>query len=65
MNSLILLIPISLAMGAIGVVVFLWTLRSDQYEDLSGDAERILYAEDRPIVPKDQNTARKHKETAR
>ncbi len=65
MTSLVFLIPISLAMGVVGVVVFLWTLRSDQYEDMSGDAERILYAEDRPIVPKDQNTARKQKETAR
>lgn len=64
MSSLIFLIPVSLAMGAVGLAAFLWSLRSDQYEDLSGDAERILYAEDHPIAPKDKTTRRKQKETA-
>ena len=52
MNILLVLIPISLAMGAVGVGAFLWSLRTDQYRDLSGDAERILYAADRPITHK-------------
>ena len=31
-----------------GLVIFLWTLRDGQYEDLDGASERILYDEDRP-----------------
>jgi cbb3-type cytochrome oxidase maturation protein len=42
------LIPISIVLGLIGLVVFLWTLRNGQYEDLDGASERILYDEDRP-----------------
>jgi cbb3-type cytochrome oxidase maturation protein len=42
MNVLAYLIPISLTLGAIGLVGFLWTLRSDQYDDPDGDAARIL-----------------------
>ncbi|MBN9548199.1 cbb3-type cytochrome oxidase assembly protein CcoS [Mesorhizobium sp. WSM4976] len=44
------LIPISLALGAIGLAAFLWSLKSGQYEDLDGAAERILLDEkDRPL----------------
>lgn len=50
MNVLAYLIPISLTLGALGLVGFLWTLRSDQYEDPDVDAARILRDEydDRP-----------------
>jgi len=63
MNVLIVLIPVSLAMGIVGVAAFLWSLRAEQYEDLSGDAERILYAEDRPISSKKSEPAQRKKET--
>ena len=49
MTILAILIPASLALGLIGLVAFLWALRSRQYEDLEGDAARILFDEqDRP-----------------
>jgi len=49
MNVLLLLIPISLFLGGIGLAAFLWALRSRQYDDLEGDAARILFEEkDRP-----------------
>ncbi|KQV23618.1 cytochrome oxidase maturation protein [Rhizobium sp. Root1203] len=51
MNMLIYLIPIALFMGGIGLVAFLWSLRSGQYEDLQGDAWRIL-ADDEGENPK-------------
>ena len=35
------LIPVALALGAIGLAAFIWSLRSGQYEDLDGAAERI------------------------
>lgn len=42
MSGFFYLIPLSLALGAIGLGVFLWTLKNGQYEDLDGAAERIL-----------------------
>ena len=51
--SYLFLIPVSLALAITALLVFLWTLRSDQYEDLDGAAERILIDEDYPIVDKD------------
>lgn len=53
MNILALLIPVTLVMGAIGLAVFFWTLRSGQYDDLAGDAERILFDSDAPLRPID------------
>ena len=44
------LIPIALLLGVIGLGAFLWLLRSGQYEDLDGAAERILFErEDAPV----------------
>jgi cbb3-type cytochrome oxidase maturation protein len=47
MDILIYLIPVSLLLGLIGLVAFLWALRSRQYEDLEGAAARILF-DDQP-----------------
>ena len=44
------LIPIALLLGAAGLAAFLWSLRTGQYEDLDGAAERILFDEDRPLT---------------
>ena len=43
MDVLILLIPLALGMGALGLVGFLWALLAGQYEDLDGAASRILF----------------------
>lgn len=48
MNDFFYLIPISIVLGAAGLVIFLWTLRDGQYDDLDGAAQRILYEEDEP-----------------
>lgn len=42
MTMLVYLIPVALLLGALGLGAFLWSLRSGQYEDLDGAAERIL-----------------------
>ena len=52
--SYLFLVPVSLALALVALVVFLWTLRSEQYEDLDGAAERILIDEDFPIVEPEQ-----------
>ena len=43
MDALIILIPIALLLGGLGLAAFIWSLNSGQYEDLDGAAERILY----------------------
>ena len=42
MNVLVLLIPVSLLLGLVGLVAFVWTVRNDQYNDDQGNAARIL-----------------------
>ncbi len=42
MNILVILIPVSLILGGVGLAAFLWTVRSDQYDDDQGNAARIL-----------------------
>ena len=42
MDVLVWLIPVSLFLGGVGLVAFLYTLRAGQYEDPEGDSRRIL-----------------------
>ena len=42
MNGLLVLIPIALLLGLIGLGAFLWALKSGQFDDLEGAAHRIL-----------------------
>ena len=51
MTALIYLIPVALALGALGLVAFLWSLRSGQYDDLEEAAERILVDDEEPPAP--------------
>lgn len=48
MNVLVFLIPVSLILGGIGAAAFIWTLKTDQYDDPEGDAARILLDDDGP-----------------
>jgi len=42
MEVLVFLIPISLILGGLGLAGFLYTVRSNQYDDPDGDSRRIL-----------------------
>ena len=53
MNILLILIPITLILVTIGVFVFNWAVKSGQYDDLEGPAHRILYDDDRDMIPDD------------
>lgn len=46
MSNLLLLIPIALFLGLLGLGAFLWSLRSGQFEDMEGAANRILFDDD-------------------
>jgi cbb3-type cytochrome oxidase maturation protein len=43
MEALLYLIPAALLLGLLGLGAFLWALRSGQFEDLDGAANRILF----------------------
>ncbi|WP_431355783.1 cbb3-type cytochrome oxidase assembly protein CcoS [Amylibacter marinus] len=45
---LFLLILISLFLGLLGLAAFVWSLRSQQFDDSAGNAARILFEEDDP-----------------
>ena len=55
------LIPLMIIIGLVMVVVFFWTVKSGQYEDLEGDSSRILMDDDDPLLPdhNQQNTSAK------
>jgi cbb3-type cytochrome oxidase maturation protein len=42
MSALLMLIPLALLLGLGALAVFLWALRSGQYDDLTGASERIF-----------------------
>jgi cbb3-type cytochrome oxidase maturation protein len=48
MNNLLILIPAALGLGLLGLGAFVWSLKSNQYDDLDGAAERILDDDDGP-----------------
>ena len=50
MQILGILIPVSLFLGLLGLVAFVWSMRNRQYDDPEGDANRILSQDwdDRP-----------------
>ncbi len=41
-GSLLYLVPLALLLGAVALGAFLWSLKSGQYDDLDGAAQRIL-----------------------
>ncbi|MCF1494457.1 cbb3-type cytochrome oxidase assembly protein CcoS [Agrobacterium vitis] len=42
MMALVMLVLVSVTMGAVGLLAFLWSVRAKQYDDLDGAAVRIL-----------------------
>jgi cbb3-type cytochrome oxidase maturation protein len=50
MEILAILIPVSLILGGIGLLAFVWAMKSKQFDDPMGDANRILMKDwdDRP-----------------
>lgn len=51
MDILIYLIPVALLLGLVWLGAFLWSLKNGQYDDLEGDAHRILFEEDSQEKP--------------
>lgn len=48
MTHLLILIPLSLGMGLIGLGAFVWALRNDQFDDPEGNSCRVLIQSNPP-----------------
>ena len=55
MSVLVFVIPAALFLGLLGLAAFLWSLKTNQYEDLEGAAERILFDEDTPSADEEDS----------
>ncbi|MXO65145.1 cbb3-type cytochrome oxidase assembly protein CcoS [Altererythrobacter endophyticus] len=51
MNGLLILIPVALGLGLMGLAAFFWALRNGQFSDPDGAANRILMDEEEPAPP--------------
>jgi cbb3-type cytochrome oxidase maturation protein len=63
MEVLVYLVPLALTLGFIGLMGFLWSLKSGQYDDLDGAAWRAI-ADDEPAgSPNDQQYPERNYDT--
>lgn len=46
MQSLVILVPLALGLGLLGLGGFLWSLKSGQYDDLEGAGWRAILDDD-------------------
>lgn len=51
MESLYILVPLSVLIVFAAIAVFWWMSDSGQFDDLQGPAERILFDDDQPPSP--------------
>jgi cbb3-type cytochrome oxidase maturation protein len=49
MEVMVFLVPLALALGLVGLLGFLWSLKNGQYEDLEGAAWRAIADDDEPL----------------
>ena len=57
MEILYLLIPLSMLLVAVIVWIFLWAVRSGQFDDMEGPAHQILMDDDGPVIEKETATS--------
>ncbi|OIQ26350.1 cbb3-type cytochrome oxidase assembly protein CcoS [uncultured Vibrio sp.] len=53
MESLYILIPIAIMLVVVAIGIFLWAVKSDQFEDLERQGHNILFDDDEPKREKD------------
>ena len=61
MSTLYLLIPLAAILVVIAIALFLWSIKSGQFEDMEGPGFRILMDDDEDMIPDDAKV-RKDKE---
>lgn len=61
MEILLILVPVSLILVALGIILFSWAVKNGQYDDLDGPAHRILYDDDKDMIPDDAKASKADK----
>ena len=61
MEVIYTLIPGMIFFGLIMVGILIWAVKKGQYEDMDGDANRILMDDDDPLLPKQESKNDKKK----
>ena len=56
MDIILMLIPAALLISAAAFIVFYWSVKSDQYEDMEGEAHRILMDDDDEMIPSNKQS---------
>jgi cbb3-type cytochrome oxidase maturation protein len=56
MEVLVILVPLALALGLVGLFGFLWSLKTGQYDDLDGAAWRAIADDDEQLPDAPQAT---------
>lgn len=51
MDFVYVLLPLALFMGFVGLMAFMWTMKSGQYDDLDGAAWRAIIDDDQDLNP--------------
>jgi len=59
------LIPAMIILGLVMVGILVWAVKSGQYDDLEGDANRILMDDDDPLLPGNANSENTKKDSTR
>ena len=49
------LIPAMILLGLVMVLVFIWAVKTGQFDDMDGAASRILMDDDDPPMPEGEN----------
>lgn len=61
LSTLIFLLGMTMVFIAFIVIGILWAIRSGQFEDMEGPAQRILMDDDDPLLPSNQIEAKNKK----
>ena len=51
MNILVILLPIALFLGTLGLIGFIWSMKTGQFDDLDGAGWRAIMDEDDKLDP--------------
>lgn len=61
MSVLYILVAIAIMVMIIAILALLWAIKNGQFDDLEGEAHRILMDDDDPLDPWNQQTSKIHK----
>ena len=55
MSVLYIVLPVALILALVAVLAFVWAVKSGQYDDLDGAAERVLFDDEEEESRKDRS----------